>query len=73
MPEQVLEEKELSVEAYLQLFAEASSDYQLVKKSADKLSRIVVKRLQDQGGRIFEDTTFFEKSGVQYTIRTALD
>ena len=72
MAEQILEEKELSLEDYLKLFAEASADYQLVKKNSDKLSRIHIKKISS-AGQIFEDTTFIEKSGIQYTIRTVLD
>jgi hypothetical protein len=72
MPEQILEEKELSLEEYLGLFEKNSADYQLIKKNSDKLSHIHIKKIAD-GGRIFEDTTFFEKSGIQYTIRTVLE
>ena len=72
MSEQILEEKDLSLEEYLGLFEESSPDYQLVKKSSDKISRIQIKKIAD-GGRVFEDTTFIEKSGVKYTIRSVLE
>jgi hypothetical protein len=72
MPGEILEEKELSLEDYLKLFEESSADYQLVKKNSDKISRILIKKISE-GGRLFEDTTFIEKSGVQYTIRSVLE
>jgi hypothetical protein len=72
MSEQILEEKDLSVEEYLKMFAEASADYALVVKGSAKLSRIVIKKISGPSGQLFEDTTFIEKTGVQYTIRTVL-
>ena len=72
MAEEILEEKELSLEDYLKLFEESSADYQLVKKNSDKISRIRIRKVAE-GGRIFEDTTFTEKSGISYTIRSVLE
>jgi hypothetical protein len=72
MADEILEEKELSIDEYLKIFAEGSADYELVKKRSSMLSRIVIKKVSDPSGRLMEDTTFFEKSGVEYTIRTIL-
>ncbi len=72
MPEETLEEREMSVEEYLGLFQEGSADFEMVSKRAAGLERILVRRLRDGQGRLLEDTTFFEKGGVQYTIRNVL-
>jgi hypothetical protein len=71
--EEVLEEKILTVEGYLKLFAEGSADYEMVRKRAENLASIKIVLLKDASGRKVEDTTFFEKTGVQYTIRSVLD
>ena len=72
MPEEILEEKELSVEDYLKLFEAGSADYEMVKKEAEKLEKIRITLVKDSKGRRAEDTTFFEKNGMKYTIRSIL-
>lgn len=72
MADQVIEEKDLSIDEYLALFDAQSVDYPLIKKRSEKLSRIIVKKLSDSAGRLCEDTTFIEKTGIQYTIRSML-
>jgi hypothetical protein len=73
MEDQVLEVKELSIEEYLGLFQADSADFSLVKSRSDRLAKIVLKKVKDASGRVFEDTTFIEKTGVQYTIRAKMD
>jgi hypothetical protein len=72
MDDQVLEERDLSIEEYLAIFDSASVDYALIKTRSEKLSRIIIKKLRDPSGRLCEDTTFIEKSGVKYTVRSML-
>ncbi len=72
MPDQVLEEKDLSIDEYLAAFDPASADYELIKKRSANLARVVLKKVQDPSGRIFEDTTFIEKTGITYTVRAKL-
>jgi hypothetical protein len=72
MADQVIEEKELSLEDYLASFDPESVDYKLLKERSAKLARIVVKKIIDASGRACEDTTFIEKTGVQYTVRSVL-
>ena len=69
--EEVLEERELSLEDYLALF-EDGADFALLKDRSARLERIIVKKIKDARGRIFEDTTFVEKTGVRYTVRATL-
>ena len=72
MEEETLQERELSIEDYLKLFSEMSVDYAEVKSKADKLKAIRLRTLRSPDGRLFEDTTFIEKSGITYTIRVKL-
>lgn len=73
MPEkEILEERDLSVADYLGLFDPESADHPLLAQRSDRLERIVVQKVRENG-RLFEDTTFFEKTGVKYTVRTVLD
>ena len=72
MADQVLEERDLSLDDYLASFDSESVDYQLLKERSAKISRIVIKKIKDPSGRVCEDTTFIEKTGVQYTVRTVL-
>lgn len=72
MADEIIEEKDLSIEDYLALFKDAPTDLELITKRSGNIARIVVKKLRDASGRQFEDTTFIEKTGVQYTIRTVL-
>jgi hypothetical protein len=72
MSEEVLQERQLSIEEYLTLFSEASVDYSLVKARSDKLQAIHLKTLRSADGQLYEDTTFVEKTGVTYTIRVKL-
>ena len=73
MSDQLLEERDLSIEEYLAIFDAASVDYELIKKRSANLSRIIIKKLRDSTGRLVEDTTFVEKTGVTYTVRSRLD
>ena len=73
MADQVLEERDMGIEEYLGLFDPQSVDYPLIQKRAEKLARIVVKKVADPSGRVREDTTFIEKSGIQYTVNSFLD
>ncbi len=73
MADRVIEEKDISIEDYLKLFEGHSADYELIKKNSDRLSRVVVKKVEDASGSLFEDTTFIEKSGLNYTIRSKID
>lgn len=72
MSDQLIEERDMSIKEYLSMFDEQSVDYPLLKTRSEKLARIVVKKMQDPSGRLVEDTTFIEKSGIQYTIRSML-
>ena len=72
MAEEILEEKDLSIEDYLALFKDAPTDHELIKKRSGNIAKITIKRLRNAEGREFEDTTFVEKTGVTYTIRTVL-
>lgn len=73
MSDQLIEEREMSIEEYLSMFDSQSVDYPLLKTRSEKLAKIVVKKLRDSGGRLLEDTTFIEKTGIQYTVRSFLD
>ena len=73
MADQVVEERDLSIEEYLAIFDPASVDYALIKTRSEKLSRIILKKLVDASGRLVEDTTFVEKTGVTYTVRNVLN
>jgi hypothetical protein len=72
MSEEILEERELGIEEYLQLFSESSTDYQIVKDRSEKLKAIHLKKLRGADGVLYEDTTFVEKTGITYTIRVKL-
>jgi hypothetical protein len=72
MSEEILEERELGIEEYLQLFSDSSTDYQIVKDRSEKLKAIYLKKLRGADGVLYEDTTFVEKTGVTYTIRVKL-
>ena len=72
MSEEILEERQLSIEDYLKLFSESSVDYELVKARSDKLKEIHLKTLRGADGVLYEDTTFVEKTGVTYSIRVKL-
>jgi hypothetical protein len=72
MSEEILEERELGIEEYLQLFSESSTDYQIVKDRSEKLRSIQLKKLRGADGVLYEDTTFVEKTGISYTIRVKL-
>jgi hypothetical protein len=72
MADEVLEEKEWTVEEYLAQFDAASPDYALIRQRSANLKSIVVKKLRTPFGQMFEDTVFFEKTGLSYTIRSRL-
>jgi hypothetical protein len=69
---EVLTERELSVEEYLALFDPQSADHPLLAQRSVRLERILVQTVRERG-RLFEDTTFIEKTGVKYTVRTVLE
>jgi hypothetical protein len=73
MEEEILEEKTLTVDEYLKTFEQGSADYDMIKQRSANLASIKLVRLKDARGRLCEDTTFFEKTGVHYTIRSVLD
>lgn len=73
MGEELLEEKEISVEQYLALFDADSPDHAVLAQKSEKIARIVIKRLRREDGQHFEDTTFIEKSGITYTVRARVD
>jgi len=72
MADDVLEEKEWTLEEYLAQFDAASPDYAVIKQRAANLKSIVVKKLRTPFGQMFEDTIFVEKTGISYTIRARL-
>jgi hypothetical protein len=72
MADEVLEEREWTVAEYLTLFDAGSPDHELIRQRSAGLKSIVVKKLRTPFGTMFEDTTFIEKSGITYTIRTRL-
>ena len=72
MVEEILQERQLSIDEYLQLFSELAEDYPLIKSRSEKLQTIHLKTLRGDGGILYEDTTFVEKTGVTYTIRVKL-
>jgi hypothetical protein len=72
MSEEILQERELSIEDYLKLFSESSVDYELLRTRSEKLKAIRLKTLRGADGALYEDTTFVEKTGVTYTIRVKL-
>ena len=72
MSEETLQERELSIEDYLKLFSEMSVDYIEVKSKADKIKSITLRTVRAPDGQLFEDTTFFEKSGIRSSIRVKL-
>jgi hypothetical protein len=72
MADEVLEEKEWTVAGYLSCFDPSAPDTALIRERSEKLKSIVVKKLRTPSGQIFEDTTFNEKGGASYTIRTRL-
>ncbi len=72
MPEDVLEERELSIEDYLKHFSPDSADYAVVKTRSEKLKSIRLTKLRGADGTLYEDTTFVEKTGITYTIRVKL-
>ncbi len=71
--DEIIESRELSVEEYLMTFDPDSVDYDLVKKRSDRLEKVVVKKVKAENGRLFEDSTFIEKTGIQYTVRTVFE
>jgi len=71
--DEIIESRELSVEEYLKTFDPESVDYETVKKRSDRLEKVVVKKVKAENGRMFEDSTFIEKTGIQYTVRTVLE
>jgi hypothetical protein len=73
MADRVIEEKDLSIEEYLAVFDPASVDYALIKERSQRLSKITVKKVADASGRLFEDTTFTEKTGIHYTVRSVVE
>jgi hypothetical protein len=72
MEDEVLEEKDWTVEDYLALFDEQSPDTLLIRERSANLARITVRKVRTANGHVFEDTTFTEKTGAVYTIRTRL-
>jgi hypothetical protein len=72
MADEVLEEKEWSVADYLKLFDPDAPDTSLIRARSENIKSIVVKKLRTPSGQIFEDTTFNEKGGASYTVRTRL-
>lgn len=72
MADEVLEEKEWTLAQYLELFDPTAPDTALIRARSEKIQSIVVKKLRAPSGQIFEDTTFVEKAGASYTIRTKL-
>ncbi len=72
MSEEVLQERQFSIEDYLKLFSEDSADYTLVKGRAERIQHILLKTLRGADGLLYEDSTFVEKTGVTYTIRVKL-
>jgi hypothetical protein len=69
MAEEVLNERSMSIDEYLALFEKGSGDYELVKTRSGNIREIIVKQIRGDGGQLYEDTTFIEKTGVTYTIR----
>jgi hypothetical protein len=72
MEDEVLEEKEWSVADYLAAFDPEAPDTQVIRERSDKLKSITLRKVRTPDGRLFEDTTFTEKAGASYTIRTRL-
>ncbi len=70
MADELLEEKEWTVAQYLELFDPTAPDTALIRERSSKIQSIVVKKLRAPSGQIFEDTTFVEKTGASYTIRS---
>ncbi|HTB23271.1 MAG TPA: hypothetical protein VK914_11280 [bacterium] len=70
MADEVMEEKEWSLEEYLALFDPGSPDHALIRQRSAKLKAIIVRKVRTPSGEIFEDTEFIEKSGLTYTIRS---
>jgi len=70
MDDEVLEEKEFTIEDYLALFDPGSPDHALIRQRSEKLKSVVVKKVRSPGGIVFEDTVFVERSGQTYTIRS---
>jgi hypothetical protein len=70
MEDRIVEEREMSIGEYLGMFDPESVDFALIKERSAKIARIVVKKVQSPSGQIFEDTTFTEKNGVTYTVRS---
>ncbi len=73
MSEELVEEKEITVEGYLAMFDVDSPDHAILKQRAEKISKIIIKKIRRDDGQNFEDTTFIEKSGVTYTVRARMD
>jgi hypothetical protein len=71
MDEEILEEREWSVEDYLAAFDPQAPDTALIRQRSDRIQSIVIKKVRS-GARLFEDATFNEKAGASYTIRTRL-
>ena len=72
MSEEVLQERQLSIEEYLAHFSQDSVDYAVVRSRSANIAAIHIKKLKAPDGTLFEDTTFVEKTGVKYTIRVKL-
>jgi len=72
MAEKMIEEKSLSIEDYLGMFESASADFQMVQQRSAQLDHIEIRVMEAEDGNRYEDTTFFEKSGVRYTVRAKL-
>jgi hypothetical protein len=72
MSDEVLEERELSVEQYLALYDAASADYEFIHRRSANIKSIHIKKLKAPSGQLFEDSTFVEKSGVTWTVRAKL-
>jgi hypothetical protein len=72
MADELLEQKEWTIAQYLELFDPSAPDTALIRARSDKIQSIVVKKLRAPSGQVFEDTTFIEKAGASYTIRTRL-
>ena len=72
MADELLEEKEWSIEEYLTQFDPTAPDTEVIRERSAKLKSIVVKKVRSSSGQLFEDTTFVEHAGASYTIRTRL-
>lgn len=72
MADEVLEERECTVEQYLAFYDPASADYDFIQRRSANLRCIHIKKLRAASGQLFEDSTFVEKTGVTWTVRAKL-